>query len=102
MDVRFTSTPVMLPLSTLAEDWTERLGGQVVRVKRVPAGESSSAGQSDRVSQLQQAIADAPVSAVTQIRRTGERALDVLQLMAWAVIIGGVVYLFSKARTFTK
>lgn len=109
MDVRFPSVPPALPLSQLALDWTARLGGEVVRVKRVPAGESSSAGQSDRVAQLEAAIEDAPRGFLGTVADTakgaadaGQKALDVLQLAFWAVIIGGVVYLYSKARTFQK
>jgi len=99
MDVRFPTLPVALPLSSLVRDWTERLGGEVVRVKRIPNGETAAEGQADRASQLQAAVSEAPKPASRPSgRNVISDTIDTLQLLTWAVIIGGLVYLYTRAK----
>lgn len=103
MDVRFSSIPVAMPLSSLVRDWEDRLGGQVVRVKRVPTGETSAAAASDRVTQLSAALSEAPKP--TPRKGAADvigQGLDTLQLLFWTVIIGGLVYLYTTKGLVKK
>lgn len=104
MDVKFpTTVPVTLPLSTLAQEWAERMGGEVVRVKKIPLGESTTDATTDRGVQLSGAITDsAPKPGAPKPKGTVGQAIDLLQLMTWAVIIGGLVYLYAQARVKLK
>lgn len=104
MDVRFFADPPALSVSELARQWTERLGGEVLRVKRVNDGESSSAGAIDRGKELETAVNDdggfleTLGDTVDATRQAGKTAADTLQLLAWAVIIGGIVYMVARVR----
>lgn len=99
LDVKFPSNPPQEPLSSLVRFWEANLGGQVVRVKEIRAGESSQAGRDDRAAQLQAALEDAPLGPVEELKRKADRALTTLQILGLAVIVAGGVYLVARSRS---
>lgn len=101
VDMKFSAThTALLPLSSILHRWEQQTPGtKVVRVERVPTSESSSAGATGR-SQALTAAGEAlrESSPVERLKEAGERAVSVLQLGFWAVIIGAGAYLVARAR----
>lgn len=105
VDMKFSDvSATLLPLSAIINRW-EQLNPhtQVVRVERVSRTESSEGAVTGRVRALSVAAGDyanakKESSPVEDLKNAGKTALTTLQLLFWAVIIGGGVYLVSKAR----
>lgn len=105
VDMKFSgSSTALLPLSAILQRWEQVTPGvQVIYVARVSPLEDSSAGVSGRAAALDAAAAELnKVDPITQIKEAGSKALGVLQLAFWAVIVGGGVYLVAKSGLLRK
>lgn len=105
VDMKFTDvSATLLPLSAIVNRW-EQLNPhtQVVRIERIPAGESNDAATNGRVRALEVAggelaKSEASTDPVEQLKQAGRTAVNTLQLLFWAVIIGGGAYIIARAR----
>lgn len=105
VDMKFTDiSATLLPLSAIVNRWEQLTPHtQVVRIERILPGESNDAATQGRVRALDQASADvrkaeSSTDPIAKLQRAGETAVNTLQLLFWAVIIGGAVYLVARAR----
>lgn len=105
VDVKFpTSTPVLLPLVSIVERWQQVASAtQVVRIAPVPLTENAAASASARASLLAAAGEELKRESVgAKLQQAASTALGTLKLGLWAVIVGGVVVLVMKSRTFRR
>lgn len=101
VDMKFSSTHTgLLPLSAIVQRWEQQTPGtRVIRIERVPAGESSTDAPAARSRALAEAArAIKAGSAITRLAEAGQTAVSTLKLGFLAIIVAGGAYLISKAR----
>lgn len=104
VDMKFTDqSATLMPLSGIVNRWEQLTPHtQVVRVERIPAGESNDAATNGRVRALdkasEQVMAAKGSSPIEDLKSAGRTAVNTLQLLFWAVIVGGAAYIIARAR----
>lgn len=105
VDMKFTDvSATLLPLSAIINRWEQLTPStQVVRVERVSRTESADAAIQGRTRALTQAAKDVQADAkatspVEELKQAGKTAVNTLQLLFWAVIVGGGAYIIARAR----
>lgn len=105
VDMKFTDvSATLMPLSGILNRW-EQLNPhtQVIRVERISASEGADAAINGRVDALNAATEEvekqsASTDPVEKLKQAGQTAVNTLQLLFWAVIIGGGAYIIARAR----